>query len=147
MNKQDFENLRNLPNKKITSDIAFEKKKELKYDLTFEQVPIENSAGIDVVLNGIYKPAIPSVTFNFVLNGIGPICRLCVNSKNHKNTGRTHKHELVHEDDPRLNLPFAIARPDLNLNNKTVKEIWEKLCQQANIIHIGKFVDPAGDKQ
>ncbi len=142
MTRQDFEKLRDLPNKEITSDIAFEKKKETTPNLVFDQVPLDNSLGVDIVLNGTYKPAIPSVTFNFVLRGVGPICRLCVNGTFHKNIGRTHKHELVRDDDPRLNLPIAIAQPDLD--GKSMKEIWATLCRQANIIHTGKFIDPEG---
>ncbi|MEK7730121.1 MAG: hypothetical protein AAB354_17065 [candidate division KSB1 bacterium] len=142
MTRQDFEKLRDLPNKKIASDISFEKKKETAPNFIFEQVPLENSLGMDVILNGTYKPAIPAVTFNFVLRGVGPICRLCVNGTMHKNAGRSHKHELLQDDDPRLNLPTAIARPDLE--GKSVKEIWETLCQQAGIMHTGKFIAPAG---
>ena len=142
MNRQGFEKLRDSPDKTISADIVFEKKKETVPDLVFEQIRVENSLGMDIVLNGTYKPSIPAVTFNFVLRGVGPICRLCVNGTIHKDVGRTHKHELIREDDPRLNLPTAVARPDLA--GKSVKETWEILCQQANIIHTGKFKDPEG---
>jgi hypothetical protein len=54
---------------------------------------------------------------------------------------RTHKHALVSEDDPRLNLPIRVTpRPDLE--GKSAREVWRVLCEQANIEHIGQFIDP-----
>lgn len=143
MNKSEFDQLRNLPGKVIAADIAFSERKDVGSDtLVFDQVEVQNSLEWDVVLNGTYKPSIPSVTFNFVIRGTGPICRVCVNGTVHGDAGRTHKHDLQTENDPRLNLPIAVARPDLN--GKSVREIWQTLCFQANISHTGVLKDPEG---
>lgn len=133
--------LRNLPGKQITSDIVFELKQPTSPNLVFEEVKVDNALNYDVVLNGTYKPGIPSITFNFVLRGTGPICRVCVNGTIHPPVGRTHKHDLRKDSDPRNNLPAALARPDLE-NLPTVKEVWDILLQQANIKHTGTFHEP-----
>jgi len=140
MNRNEFEALRNLPDKRIAEDIRFEVKQPTRPLMTFEGVVVENSLNYDVVLNGTYNPDIPSVKFNFVLRGIGPICRVCMNGKIHKPAGRTHKHDLRKDSDPANNLPTAVERPDLV--GKSAKEVWDILLHQANIQHTGAFVDP-----
>ena len=75
MNRSEFEALRSLPDKQITADIRFELKQATSPNLTFEDVPVENALQYEVILNGTFKPDLPSVTFNFVLRGVGPICR------------------------------------------------------------------------
>ncbi len=143
MNRMEFEQLRDLADKSITAEIAFRTSKDTSPNLTFNEVIVKNSQGWEVVLNGTYKPDIPSVTFNFVVRGVGPICRLDVNGTVHKEAGRTHKHDLLMDEDSRKNLPTAVARKELE--GKTAREIWEILCKQANITHIGAFIDPEGD--
>jgi hypothetical protein len=140
MNRQEFEHLRDLPGKRVTADIVWTSPPGGRPNLVFDQVVLENSAEWDVVLNGTYKPGIPSVTFNFVLRGIGAICRVDVNSTVHGDAGRTHKHDLRDETDPRANLPHAAARPDLT--DKSAREVWLDLCQRAKIKHTGIFNDP-----
>jgi hypothetical protein len=140
MNRNEFEALRNLPDKRIAVDIRFEVKQPTSPNLTFDEAVVENSLNYEVVLNGTYKPDIPSVTFNFRLRDTGPICRVCVNGTIHPGAGRTHKHDLRKDSDPRNNLPVAIERPDLA--GKSVKEVWDILLQQANITHTGTFIDP-----
>lgn len=142
MNRQDFEQLRDLPEKRISSDIHWMAPRDGKPNLIFEQVVVENSLGLDVVVNGTFKPDIPSVTYNFVLRGVGPICRVDVNGPIHGNAGRTHKHDLRRDADARNNLPTAVARADLD--NVTPRDVWSTICTQANIRHIGKFNDPPG---
>jgi hypothetical protein len=144
MNRQDFEQLRDLPGKVISDDIEFASQQSSSPNLVFDGIAVKNSLNLDVVLNGTFKPEIPSVTFNFVVRGVGPICRLCVNSKIHKNAGRTHKHDLQHEDDPRQNLPNATARPELK--DMTPSQVWGVLMSQASIKHEGSFKDPSGAK-
>jgi hypothetical protein len=140
MNRNEFEALRNLPGKQISADIRFELKQATSPNLTFEDVVVNNSLNYEVVLNGTFKPDIPSVTFNFVVRGIGPICRVCVNGTLHPGAGRTHKHDLRRDGDPRTNLPTAVARPDLV--GKTSKEVWDTLLLQASIVHTGTFYEP-----
>ena len=140
MNCQEFEQLRDLPGKWVTADIRFAAVKGASPNLIFGEVAVENSLGVEVVLNGTYKPGLPAVTFNFVVRGTGPICRVTVNGTPHKEAGRTHKNDLRREEDSRLNLPTAVTRPDLE--GKTAREVWATLCQQANIEHVGEFHPP-----
>jgi hypothetical protein len=140
MTKLEFQQLRDIPGKIIADDITFQSTAETAPNLIFERIQVSNDLGWEVLLNGAFKPGIPSVTFNFVIRGLGPVCRVCVNGSIHKNAGRTHKHSLENENDPRLNLPGAVPRPDLD--GKTSKEIWQILCHQSNIQHTGIFNEP-----
>ena len=140
VNRQEFENLRDLRGKRIVGDIVWDSPRDGKPNLVFDQIPVENSAGWDVILNGTYKPGIPALTFNFVLRGSGPICRIDVNGTIHGAAGRTHKHDLRRDDDPRKNLLTAVPGPDLD--NKSVVEVWNSLCVAANIEHVGTLRDP-----
>ena len=142
MNRHEFEQLRDLPGKRIAVNVAFATPRDAKPNLVFDQIVVENSLGWDVLLNGTYKPDIPAISFNFVIRGVGPVCRIDVNGTIHGAAGRTHKHDLQTEDDPRLNLPHATGRPDLG--GRSAREVWETLCQQANIVHEGTFHDPEG---
>ncbi len=124
----------------MLADIEFKSGKDTRPNWTFEGVAVSNALEWDVALNGTYKPDVPAVTFNFSIRGIGPICRVDVNGPIHGAAGRTHKHDLRREEDPRRNLPSADARPDLA--GKTPRQIWEDLCQRAQIQHTGRFIDP-----
>lgn len=140
MTPQEFQQLRDLPGKLVLADIEFKSGKDLRPNLTFDQVAIINDLGWEVFINGTFKPDLPAVTFNVTLRGVGAICRIDVNGTIHKTAGRTHKHDLRREEDPRNNLPTAVARPDLA--GKSAREVWEDFCQRANIQHTGKFIDP-----
>lgn len=143
MNRQEFEELRNLPAKTILDDIVFTPSRTNSNTLSFEGIQVHNSLGVVLLLNGSYTPNIPSVKFNFsVRSAGGPICRVCVNGTVHKPVGRTHKHDLRTDACPRKQLPHATARPDLDIDKQTPREIWETICREAGIVHEGKFVDP-----
>ena len=90
MNQLEFQALRNLHGKRISGDILFIRTTSSGPNLVFENVVVENTEDLEVVLNGTYSPNLPSLTFNFVLRGLGPICRLDVNGTIHKSVGRTH---------------------------------------------------------
>lgn len=138
MDKSEFEALRDLPDKVIKADIVFTPKNATT--LFFQDVPVSNSLDLEVVLYGTFKPDIPTVTYNFVLKGVGPICRIDVNGTIHKDQGRTHKHGLQKDSCPRNNLPQAQNRPDFE--KLTAKEAWDKICGMANITHEGRFEEP-----
>jgi len=140
MNRLTFEKLRDLPDKEIRDDILF--KKENTNTLIFDNIRVYNSMGIDLLINGTYKPNIPSIKFNFYVRGTGHICRVEVNSTIHKENGRTHKHSLQKESCPRRNLPYTEPRYDLK--DKSVKQVWEIICSQSEINHNGVFVEPDG---
>ena|ERR1044072_7177297 len=142
MNRQEFETIRDLPDKVITADIEFMPSKGISTSLVFRGIQVENSLGYQIELIGYYKPAIPALVFNFVVEGVGPICRLCVNNTAHGNEGRTHKHSLKEETCPDDNLPFAVARNEFDLSAQTVNDIWTKFCLEANILHTGTLKEP-----
>jgi len=140
VDRKAFETLRELPGKLVRDDIEFKPLAKASPNLVVEPIPVENDLGWDLRLNATYRPSILAVTYNFAVRGIGPICRLDVNGRIHPGAGRTHKHDLLLESDPARNLPHAVARPDLE--GKTLRAIWEILCEQAAINHVGAFIDP-----
>jgi hypothetical protein len=140
VNRKEFETLRDIPDKRIVEDVIFGVTEPTSPVMSFDNVKVENSLGIELRLNGKFNPLLPSVVFNFRVRGVGPICRVDVNGTMHKGS-RTHKHALANEDDPRQNLPTDVTpRPDLN--GKSPREIWQILLRQANIERVGRFVDP-----
>jgi hypothetical protein len=143
MDRREFEELRNLPGKIISDDIVFGLQAHTSPVMTFEGVSMGNDLGLDVVVNGAHNPAIPATKFNFVLRGVGPICRLEVGGPPHGHTGKQHKHELKEETCPGRNLPHAVPRSDLD--GKSVREVWTDLCRRAGITHTGQFVDLEGE--
>lgn len=142
MNRREFELLRDLPDKRIAADVRFAPARATDPNLTFSGIELENSAGWAVRVNGTYKPQIPSITFNFTIPDVGPICRVDINGPIHKPVGRTHKHSLRHDDDPRKNLPTADAVPEFD--RLTPREAWNLICESAHIRHDGTFFDPEG---
>lgn len=142
MTRPEFHALRDLPGKRITDDIIFRASASNGGNLTFENIPVENELGWDVIVNGTFKPDIPTVIYNFYVRSEGPICRICVNGNSHKPGGRTHKHELRQASDQRagVNLPTVIARPELE--NLSPRKVWDILLKEANITHTGTFTDP-----
>lgn len=141
MNRQEFEYLRDLPDKEIIDAIIF-LQKDSKSTLTFERIRVHNALGIELFLNGSYVPGIPSLKFNFSVRGVGAICRIEVNGREHPPAGRTHKHSLTSDSCPRVNLPHAVARHDLDIYRQSPREIWEIVCREANIRHSGEFREP-----
>ncbi len=142
MTRLEFIQLRDLPGKTVEADIVWRSERGTRPNKIFNRILVKNSLGLEVWLNGTYKPVLPGITYNFVLVGTGPICRVVVNGPEHSGLGRTHKHDLQDPTDsePARNLPTAIARPDLD--GKNARQVWDVLCRQANILHRGKFHDP-----
>jgi hypothetical protein len=141
VDRQEWERLRDLQGKTINGDIKLESNSKTS-PLFVAKVPIANAHEIDLVLNVTYRSYDNGVTFNFSAEK-RPICRLDVRGTNHKDQGRTHKHELTTEADsnPRRNLPVAYARPEFE--TLSAKDAWKKLCEIAKIDHKGTF-DPTG---
>lgn len=143
MDRAQFETLRDLPDKVIYEEIVFAANKNAAPTVLFGPVPVYNSLNIEVMLHAHFNPNIPSLTFNFsVKDAGGPICRVDVNGNIHGNAGRTHKHELMTPDCPRLNLPTANARGDFDLTTMTPHEVWNIVCAEANITHRAGFQNP-----
>jgi len=143
VDRAEFELLRDLPGKEVTEDIVYRTDKHLPTGVyRTDQVAVENSLNLQVVLEGFFTPATGAVVFNFFLVGTGPICRFEVNNTIHRDCGRTHKHDLRTPRCPSQNLPHAIARADLN--GLGPRELWALICQHTKIVHTGRFDLPGG---
>lgn len=138
MTPQDFESLRSLPDKKIHGDIELRADPAHPTSYRADSVRVENAMGVDLRLNVTLKPDLPSVTFNFSVLGVGPICRLDINGTSHGDAGRTHKHEFEDEKDPQRNLPNA--RPRTDLEGASLEKAWDSLCEAAKIRHDGQII-------
>ncbi len=143
MNRREFEALRDLEGKSLRGDIRWESTPRTRPLRVFGPLTIDNALNLDLRVNGTFKPHIPSFSFNFVVVGVGPICRIDVNGLDHRGVGRTHKHDLQGEDDPRNNLPNAAVRTDLE--RMSPAQVWKLLCRSARIHHEGEFQDPMQD--
>ena len=138
MDREDFEGLRDLPNKEVTQDIVFLTRGQTKLVHEADGIPILNGDGENLIVNLRYNEARQSATINVVLQGKGPICRIDVRSNVHKDAGRNHKHSFYEERDWIDNLPQAEARNDLAKCN--IEELWDHFCEEAKITHTGSFV-------
>ena len=140
MDKAEFQRLRDLPNKKIIGDIRLREHRALRGYIA-EEVRIENSADTDLRMTVSWNPETDKVKFNVYIPGIGPICRLEVRSKRHGNAGRSHKHSVENERCPDMNLPIAVGRVDLE--NRTLGDLFGAFCEMASITHEGRLVLPS----
>ena len=144
MDRYAFEYIRDLHGKKIETDIRFERDTAIASVLTFKNVRIWNEPDHVLFLNGTYKPRLKTIIYNVRVEGLGPICRVCVNGVEHGNAGRTHKHSLLTEECARIeNLARdVVARPDLE--GLTAREVFRDFCVRSRILHTGIFHDPEG---
>jgi hypothetical protein len=141
VDRQDFEALRDIPDKVIRGDIRLVQRRQTLPAMVADNVEIENSSGTVLKLNISYNPEVGSKTFNVTAAGIGPICRLDVDGPAHRPAGRSHKHSVQTDRCPDRNLPDGvIERADLA--GKSVADLFAIFCQIANITHEGTFHSP-----
>jgi hypothetical protein len=141
VDRQDFEALRDIPDKVIRGDIRLVQRRQTLPAMVADNVEIENSSGTALKLNISYNPEVGSKTFNVTAAGIGPICRLDVDGPAHRPAGRSHKHSVQTDRCPDRNLPDGvIERADLA--GKSVTDLFAIFCQIANITHEGTFHSP-----
>lgn len=141
MDRLTFEALRDLPGKVIRGDVRLSRRQALAPLLTAEGLRIENSAGVELVMNIQFNPAVGSKTVNVHVPGVGPICRLDVDGPAHRPAGRTHKHSLQTVQCPDSNLPTGVIdRPDLA--GQSLVQVFEAFCAMAKIHHDGQFEAP-----
>lgn len=141
MDRATFEAVRDIPGKLIRGDIRLVARSQSRPVLVAENIAIENSMGVMLLLNISYNPEVGSKTLNVTAGGIGPICRLDVDGPAHRPAGRSHKHSLQTERDPDRNLPDNVAdRSDLA--GTPIGELFAIFCQMAQISHQGRFISP-----
>jgi len=138
MNRLEFEMLRDIGGKRIEADIALRCPSQMKLFLIAEDIPIFNPDGLDLRLNIRVNPTRGSKTFNVVLRGTGPICRLDVDGPPHRPAGGTHKHSLQRERCPAKNLPRDVQ--DLpGLSGLGIRDLFDEFCSMASIEFSGSF--------
>lgn len=142
MTRDEFHDLVQLQNKVIRDDLEFVADESRAPLMRLKSVIVANTGPWTVKLDGWYNPDLDSLSFTFSCAQVSskPICRVDVRGPAHDVGGRTHKHELRHETCPRKNLPTRIERPELEA--MTPQEVWQDLCERAQILHQGAFNDP-----
>jgi hypothetical protein len=141
MERDDFEILRDLPGKRISTEVRFRRQRETSPLVRAEGLRIENAAGVNVVLDISWNPVRGSRSFNVSVAGVGPICRLDADGPPHHPAGGTHKHSLQQARCPSRNLPDGVVdRPDLA--GLGLRELFDAFCRMAKIEFAGTFVPP-----
>jgi hypothetical protein len=143
MTRNEFEQLRDLPNKTVIGDIAFISTSNPA--VLRAECRIDNSLNYDAILNATFNQLLPSLIFNFRIQSVGAICRFCINGVEHqdaitKQYVRNHKHSLQTENCPTLNIPYAVERTDFDITSQDIRDIWSKICLEANINHQGQII-------
>lgn len=123
------------------ANIRFSPKPYGKPKLVATDIGIENTGDVAIKLDVTYNPILDSINLNVSATGEGPICRLDVRHTNHRESGRTHKHELTSEKDVPT-LPFAIAVPEAE--DLPLEEAFRLFCRMSNIEFEGSFHEPGG---
>jgi hypothetical protein len=142
MERSEFEELRDLPNKRITVDVVLRRKKIGSVVFKSLPVPILGDDGPIANLHVTFNEATEEKNINVTVVGVGPICRLDVDSNLHAPAGRSHKHALLTPDCPSENLRRQLtAREDLA--GLPVDRVFAIFCEMAHIEHTGNFSIPS----
>lgn len=141
MDRDRFEQLRDLRGKRIDGDIRLTQRSDISAAWEAKNIVISNTGGLDVSLTVQFVPETGAKTLNVWVKGVGPICRLEVDSRPHKPAGRSHKHSLHTPDCPRDNLKREIVdRSDLN--GQSLSAVFIAFCRMAGIDHTGALIEP-----
>lgn len=140
MVRSDIDALWSLADKCVNGDIVFVPHRSVPNVFSFERLEILNSMMDGVYMNGHFNCSVPCVTFNITIEGVGAVSRYCVGGPKHGNVGRFHQHSVRREDDIRKQLPYAVRRDELR--GLRAKRVWEVICSEANIVHVGTFFEP-----
>jgi hypothetical protein len=97
MNRAEFIELRDTPNKRILKDIALRRKKVRSVVYTSGAIPIEVEGDVLAYIHIEYNEATDAKTVNVMLVGVGPVCRLDVDGKVHRPAGRSHNTLSKHQ--------------------------------------------------
>lgn len=138
MNRAEFIELRDLPGKRIIGDIALKRKKDGSIVFASGTVPIRAGGSTLANLHIEYNEATDAKSMNVTIIGVGPVCRLEVDSRHHRPAGRSHKHALKTPECPSDNLPFDVLdRADLA--GKSLEDVFAEFCAMAHIEYNGKI--------
>ncbi|HEY0832638.1 MAG TPA: hypothetical protein VGE72_01910 [Azospirillum sp.] len=141
MDRSAFERLRDLPGKRIVGDIRLVQRNDVSAAWEAKDIPISNAEGVDARLTVQVVSETGAKTLNVKITGVGPICRLEVDSRPHRPAGRSHKHALRTPDCPRENLKRSVIdRSDLS--GLPLNRVFDAFCQMAHIVHEGALIIP-----
>jgi|GEM_PF-773117 len=139
MDRSEFERLRDLPGKRIAGDIRLAQRSDISAAWEAKDIPIANPDGVDARLTVQLVIETGAKTLNVRIMGVGPVCRLEVDSRPHKPAGRSHKHALRTPACPRENLKRSVVdRADLS--GRSLSEVFDAFCRMAHIRHDGKLI-------
>jgi hypothetical protein len=140
--RTEFEELRDLENKRIETDIVFSPRRQHPSTLSAEGIKIVNDFGVDAILEIHYNPNSDAKVFSVIVpEAGGPICRLCVDGAEHHPHGRCHKHSLLTPLCPKQNLKTQISDHSA-LSGRPIQELFDHFCQMAKIQFTGSFSAP-----
>ncbi len=139
MDRNEFERIRDLNGKVIRGDIVLKPKKERMGVYSTEGVPIENSNGTEARLKIEWREETDAKCINVHIKGLGPICRLDVDSLRHKPCGRSHKHALKTPSCPENNLNRDVLDRE-DLSGLDIETVFKKFCDMSYIEHSGNFI-------
>lgn len=141
MDGQEFRRLRDLPGKRIVGDIRLAPRSDISAAWEAKDILITNADGVDARMTIQLVTETGAKTINVKVPGVGPICRLEVDSRPHRPASRSHKHALRTADCPRDNLKRdVIDRPDLS--GRPLTEVFDAFCRMAQITHEGTLILP-----
>ncbi|MFP5512150.1 MAG: hypothetical protein ACLGJC_03565 [Alphaproteobacteria bacterium] len=81
MDRSEFERLRDMRGKRIVGDIRLERRSDNSVAWEARDIPIINADGVEARLNVQLVAETGAKTLNVKIPGIGPICRLEVDSR------------------------------------------------------------------
>ncbi|MFD2234241.1 hypothetical protein [Phaeospirillum tilakii] len=141
MDGPEFRRLRDLPGKRIVGDIRLAPRSDISAAWEAKDIPIANADGVDARMTIQLVTETGAKTINVKVPGVGPICRLEVDSRPHRPASRSHKHALRTVDCPRDNLKRDVVdRPELS--GRPLKEVFDAFCRMAQITHEGTLILP-----
>jgi hypothetical protein len=138
MERHDFERLRDLRGKRITADIVLRSKKDRQGVYISGPIPVELDQPVKADIYIEINTETEAKSINVRVEGVGPICRLEVDSRVHRPAGRSHKHSTKTRECPARNLPLDVQdKPDLA--GKRIEDIFAEFCRMAHIDYRGSI--------
>ena len=127
--------------KSIIQDVVFGP--SLKGDgnvYSVDDIEVLGVGFVGLSVNMSYECEFGGLTCNFTLKGTGAIHRYCLGATAHGEAGRFHQHQITHGDCVRRQLPKVVSR--LDMIGLSTREMWLKMCSEANIAFTGTFFEP-----
>jgi hypothetical protein len=142
LSNEEFDELLSDPGKVVAGDIRWGPDEDHSPAVEF-MTKVVTSTGHPLFLRGSYNHESKALTFALILRGVGRIYALDM-GKDHRNpstgllVGRKHKHTWSEENrDTEAYVPNDITAPVSD-----PVSVWGQFCNEAGLIHEGKFETP-----